>query len=384
MIIRHLEPLLGPAKTMPGQRPAQAPPDERTARHDLAAGEVPVDALGGGPSLADRPHDERLAARAVAGGEHARARSSSCRRPCGRCRAGRARSRTPSGSAGSGPRNPSASSTRSAARTCAVPGTSRIATLPSGPVCHDRSAISTPGHVLVAADEPAGRRGVAARVLAPQRLRLLLPVVQLVDLRPLGPRVVRRPLERRPAQQLELPHAPRALADRRPDAVRAGVAAADHERRPCPRRRSAPRRPPRRRAAAGCCRAGSSSRGGCRPARGRGSARSRATVAPVARTTASNSAWSSSAAMSAPTVTPVRKSMPSSSMRPTRRDDDVLVQLHVGDAVHQQAADAPGPLEHRHVVAGLVELVGGRRGPAGPEPMTATRLPGPRERRGRA
>mmetsp|Transcript_25281 Transcript_25281/g.39870 ORF Transcript_25281/g.39870 Transcript_25281/m.39870 type:complete len:387 (+) Transcript_25281:614-1774(+) len=44
----------------------------------------------------------------------------------------------------------------------------------------------------------------------------------------------------------------------------------------------------------------------------------------------------------------------------------LLLQLHVGDAVHEQAAHAVRPLVHRHLVAHLVELVGGgeARGPA--------------------
>jgi hypothetical protein len=36
--------------------------------------------------------------------------------------------------------------------------------------------------------------------------------------------------------------------------------------------------------------------------------------------------------------------------------DDVLLELEVGDAVHQQPADAVGPLEDGHEVPGLVEL----------------------------
>ncbi len=39
--------------------------------------------------------------------------------------------------------------------------------------------------------------------------------------------------------------------------------------------------------------------------------------------------------------------------------DDALVELHVGDAVHQQAADAVGPLVDGDRVARLVELRGG-------------------------
>ena len=38
--------------------------------------------------------------------------------------------------------------------------------------------------------------------------------------------------------------------------------------------------------------------------------------------------------------------------------DDVLAELHVGDAVHQQAADAVGALVDGHVVADRVQLVG--------------------------
>ena len=41
--------------------------------------------------------------------------------------------------------------------------------------------------------------------------------------------------------------------------------------------------------------------------------------------------------------------------------DDGLVQLHVGDAVHQQAADAIGPLEDGDLMADLVQLGGGRQ-----------------------
>ena len=39
--------------------------------------------------------------------------------------------------------------------------------------------------------------------------------------------------------------------------------------------------------------------------------------------------------------------------------DDALVELHVGDAVHQKAADAVVALEHRDPVASPVEPVSG-------------------------
>ena len=42
-----------------------------------------------------------------------------------------------------------------------------------------------------------------------------------------------------------------------------------------------------------------------------------------------------------------------------RSDDFLLVELHVRDAVHEQAAGAIGALEDRDRVAGLVELRGG-------------------------
>ena len=118
-------------------------------------------------------------------------RSSSGPGRSARCRAGRARTRTPSAAPAPGPVKPSASSTRSAGDRL---GRARhLAHLRAGPSRarppRDVGDLDA-GHVLVAADEPAGRRRVAARVLAPERRRLLLPVVELVDLRPLGPRVV--------------------------------------------------------------------------------------------------------------------------------------------------------------------------------------------------
>jgi hypothetical protein len=48
-----------------------------------------------------------------------------------------------------------------------------------------------------------------------------------------------------------------------------------------------------------------------------------------------------------------------------RRTTDALVELHVRDAVHQQAARAVGALEHGDRVARPVELRGGRE-PGGP------------------
>jgi hypothetical protein len=57
---------------------------------------------------------------------------------------------------------------------------------------------------------------------------------------------------------------------------------------------------------------------------------SRATVAPVASTTASNSARSCSAATSGPTVTPVTNRTPSSAMSWTRRATTPLSSFMLG------------------------------------------------------
>ena len=46
-------------------------------------------------------------------------------------------------------------------------------------------------------------------------------------------------------------------------------------------------------------------------------------------------------------------------MRSRRRSSTCLLELEVGDAVAQQAADAVGALEDRDPMAGPVELVGG-------------------------
>ena len=52
-----------------------------------------------------------------------------------------------------------------------------------------------------------------------------------------------------------------------------------------------------------------------------------------------------------------------------------LLHLELGDAVAQQAADAVGPLEHDHVVAGAGELLGGGQAGRARSRSTATRLP---------
>jgi hypothetical protein len=58
--------------------------------------------------------------------------------------------------------------------------------------------------------------------------------------------------------------------------------------------------------------------------------------------------------------------------------DDRLLELEVGNAVHEEAADAVGALEDLDRVPRAVQLRG-RREPGRPEPTTATRFPVRRE-----
>ncbi len=88
--------------------------------------------------------------------------------------------------------------------------------------------------------------------------------------------------------------------------------------------------------------------------------RSRGLVAPVQRTTASNS-WSSFFAGIVGADLGVGDEVDAFGFHlgHARQHDLLLVELHVGDAIHEQAADAVGALENGDQVAGLVELGGG-------------------------
>src|SRR5262249_20758793 len=79
------------------------------------------------------------------------------------------------------------------------------------------------------ADEPRRLDGVLARVVAEEGLRLFLPVVETINLRPLRPGVVRGAAHGRPRHDLQLQDAPAAVPQGRADAVRACVAAADDD-----------------------------------------------------------------------------------------------------------------------------------------------------------
>ena len=75
------------------------------------------------------------------------------------------------------------------------------------------------------------RRGgqINARVGAEFRGGFFLAVIQLVNLRPFGPRIVLGAFQRRLGQNFHLHEALAAVAHRGADAVRAGVAAADDD-----------------------------------------------------------------------------------------------------------------------------------------------------------
>jgi len=74
---------------------------------------------------------------------------------------------------------------------------------------------------------------VVARVGAESRDRLFVRVVRAQDLRPQRPRIVGRAFRRRFVEQLEVHEARAAVAKRRADAVRAGVARRRSPRRAC-------------------------------------------------------------------------------------------------------------------------------------------------------
>ena len=78
---------------------------------------------------------------------------------------------------------------------------------------------------------------IDARIVAEFGGGFLLAVVELVNLRPFGPRIVGGAIHRRLRQNFELHEDLAAVAHRGADAVGAGVAAADDDRRPCLRRR---------------------------------------------------------------------------------------------------------------------------------------------------
>src|SRR5690606_18222482 len=78
-------------------------------------------------------------------------------------------------------------------------------------------------------DEALRDDRVVARVGSEADDRLLVSVVRAQDLRPQRPRVVGRPARRRLVEKLEIQHAAAAVPKRGADAVRAGIAAADHD-----------------------------------------------------------------------------------------------------------------------------------------------------------
>ena len=89
--------------------------------------------------------------------------------------------------------------------------------------------------------------------------------------------------------------------------------------------------------------------------------RSRGAVAPPHSTVASKPRRSAETGRSTPISTPGRKMTPSCAMMREAAIEQPLLHLELGNPVPQQPADAIGALEHRHLMPGLVQLIGGRQ-----------------------
>src|SRR5690606_25918709 len=81
---------------------------------------------------------------------------------------------------------------------------------------------------VIAAQESLGRGQVHARISAEDGSGFLLAVVELVYLRPLGPRVVRGAIHGRLGKNLDLHQAAAAVAHGGADTIGAGVSAPDN------------------------------------------------------------------------------------------------------------------------------------------------------------
>src|SRR6478736_3319959 len=207
------------------------------------------------------------------------------------------------------------------------------------------------------ADKLLHGRNVDARVGAVLGGGLLLAVVQLVGLRPLGPGVVGRALQRRLGENLDLEEALAAVAHRRADAVRAGVAATDDDDV----------------LAGGVDRAGTIVAenglgvGGEKLHRKVHSLEAAALDGQVARLGGAGAddrgviLLEEDLGLDVVADVGVADELDALLLHEldAAQDDLLLVQLHVGDAVHEQAARAVGALEDGDGVAGAIELRGG-------------------------
>ena len=203
-----------------------------------------VGGRGGAAPLVDRGDDQPRAEHAVARGEDPGAevmRSASVRRQAPGLSS---RPKSVTSALCSVCTKPIAKTTRSAGSSNAEPGTSSNERRPA-------ASGAPPGdlHAAQRADAP-GR--VAEDLLRRDPPEALAPLVVrgagAQDLRPVRPGVVGGPLARRLGEDLDLGDRGRALAPRRPDAVGAGVPAADHDDAPAGRRQLVrvdnPPRPP--------------------------------------------------------------------------------------------------------------------------------------------
>ncbi len=198
---------------------------------------------------------------------------------------------------------------------------------------------------------------ISARVVAKDGRRLRLAIIQLVDARPLRPRVVGRPRFRRLGHDLELHQAAAAVAQRRGHAVGAGVAAADDDH-----------------VAAGGREVVAVGLAGVEQmARIAAQELHREVDATQLAAGHAQVAWPRRAGAEDDSVkvAPQRvgghvladadagnEAHPPGPQHVHPPLDQRLVELHVGDAVHQQPADTIGALKDGHFVADGVELVG--------------------------
>ena len=96
------------------------------------------------------------------------------------------------------------------------------------------AAVAVLGGICIALNlrlgqEPLGHHAVLARVRTLDDLGFSVTVVHVEDAGPLGPRVVARALRRRSRKELEVNDVLAAVANRRPDTVRARVAATNDD-----------------------------------------------------------------------------------------------------------------------------------------------------------
>src|SRR5690606_29736137 len=214
------------------------------------------------------------------------------------------------------------------------------------------------GALLIAVEALDGPQ-IAARIGAEPGRSLFLAVVHLVDLRPLGPRVVRRTLGRRLRHDLDLREAPASLTYGGCDAVRARVVAADHDHVLAARVYGRAVRLAVQQRLGACGQVVHGELHSSKPPSFDGKvAWSRGARADDDRI----EVLAQQLRLDVLTNVGVAHELDAFLLHEFQAplDHVALVELHVRDAVHQQAARAVGALQHGDAVAGPIELCGRR------------------------